>query len=59
MIAVGVADILPEGLSLVHCFYDPDFKKLRPGFIGSQKQIEFIKEKNKIFSHFKYYYMGK
>ena len=33
--AVGVVDILPEGLSLVHFFYDPSYKKLRPGFIGS------------------------
>ena len=29
------------------------------GFIGNIKLIEYIKEKNKIFPKFKYYYMGK
>jgi arginyl-tRNA---protein transferase len=37
LIAVGVVDIMPEGLSLVHFFYDPSFKKLSMGFIGNIK----------------------
>ena len=59
LIAVGVVDILPEGLSQVHFFYDPSYKKLRLGVIGSLKEIEFIKEINKSFPQFKYHYMGK
>ena len=41
---VAVVDILPEGLSLVHFFYDPELKKLTLGYVGSIKLIEYIKE---------------
>ena len=35
LIAVGVVDILPEVLSSVYFFYDPDYKKYSIGNFGS------------------------
>ena len=46
LIAVAVVDILPEGISLVHFFYDPELKKLTLGYVGSIKLIDYIKEMN-------------
>jgi arginine-tRNA-protein transferase len=59
LIAVGVVDILPEGLSQVLFFYDPSYKKLRLGVIGQLQEIKLVLEFNKLFPSFRYYYMGK
>ena len=53
LVAVGVADILPGGLSSVYCFYDPDLPKLSLGRYTALKEIEFCQNMG-----FKYYYMG-
>lgn len=58
MIAVGVIDIVPEGMSSVYFFYDPDYKKYSLGVLGSIKEIQWIQEMQKSFPEFKYYYLG-
>lgn len=57
-IAVGVVDITPFCLSSVYFFYDPDYKNLNLGVVGAIKEIEWVKEMNKTFPVFKYYYLG-
>jgi arginine-tRNA-protein transferase len=56
LIAVGVVDILPSGLSSVYFFYDTDYKFLSPGVLSAIKEIEYVKGFNS--DRFKYYYMG-
>eukprot|EP01017_Pseudomicrothorax_dubius_P017783 TRINITY_DN19943_c0_g1_i1.p1 TRINITY_DN19943_c0_g1~~TRINITY_DN19943_c0_g1_i1.p1 ORF type:complete len:243 (+),score=65.99 TRINITY_DN19943_c0_g1_i1:60-731(+) len=58
LLAVGVVDIFPTGLSSVYFFYDPAYQKLALGIIGSLKEIEWVKEQQKYFPDFKYYYLG-
>ena len=41
LFAIGVIDILPQGLSSVYYIYDPDFSFLAPGIWGALKEIEF------------------
>lgn len=53
LIAVGVIDIIPSGLSSVYLFYDPDERHLALGKFTALKEIEFCKRNN-----FEYYYMG-
>jgi len=53
LIAVGVIDILPSGLSSVYLFYDPDERHLVLGKVTALKEIEFCK-----FYNLEYYYMG-
>jgi len=56
LIAVGVVDILPSGLSSVYFFYDTDYKFLSPGVLSAIKEIEYVKSFNSY--RFRYYYMG-
>lgn len=58
LIAVGVVDILPKGLSSVYFFYDPDYKKYSLGVIGSLREINVVTRISTILPKFKYYYMG-
>eukprot|EP01015_Nassula_variabilis_P031418 TRINITY_DN7097_c0_g1_i2.p1 TRINITY_DN7097_c0_g1~~TRINITY_DN7097_c0_g1_i2.p1 ORF type:complete len:160 (+),score=13.47 TRINITY_DN7097_c0_g1_i2:64-543(+) len=58
LIAIAVVDILPECLSSVYYFYDPDYKFLNLGILSSLKEIEYIQELKKVFPQFKYYYLG-
>lgn len=60
LIAIGVVDIFPWCLSSVYFFYDPDpvYKKLGLGIVSSLKEIEWIKNKQRTFQEFKYYYLG-
>jgi len=58
LIAIGVVDILPKGLSSVYFFYDPDYKKRSMGVIGSLKELNFVYIHNKLLPNFEYYYMG-
>lgn len=53
LIAVGVIDILPSGLSSVYCFYDEDYRDLVLGKYTALKEIEFCQKHG-----FQYYYMG-
>jgi arginine-tRNA-protein transferase len=45
LIAVGVVDILPHGLSSVYFFYDPQYRKYSLGVYGALREIEFIQMK--------------
>ena len=53
LIAVGVIDILPSGLSSVYTFYDPNYRHLTLGKYTALKEIEFCHENN-----LEFYYMG-
>mmetsp|Transcript_104226 Transcript_104226/g.204440 ORF Transcript_104226/g.204440 Transcript_104226/m.204440 type:complete len:489 (-) Transcript_104226:116-1582(-) len=53
LIAVGVVDLLPLGLSSVYVFYDNDYKHLALGKYTALKEIEFCK-----LHGFKFYFMG-
>lgn len=41
LIAVGVVDLLPSGLSSVYVFYDNDYRELTLGKYSALKEIEF------------------
>jgi arginine-tRNA-protein transferase len=53
LIAVGVVDLLPLGLSSVYVFYDNDYKQLELGKYTALKEIEFCHQHG-----FPYYFMG-
>lgn len=53
LIAVGVVDLLPLGLSSVYVFYDNSLKQLALGKYTALKEIEFCRT-----HHFAYYFMG-
>ena len=44
IIAIGVVDILPQSLSTVYFFYDPDYKKFSLGVVSAVYEINYIKE---------------
>lgn len=58
LIAVGVIDILPKGLSSVYFFYDPDYKRNSLGVLGCLREIFFVMKKREVLPKFQYYYMG-
>lgn len=58
LFAVGVLDVLPNCLSSVYLFYDPDFAKLSPGTLSALKEIEWIKKNADIYPSLRFYYMG-
>ena len=58
LIAVGVIDMVPKGLSSVYFFYDPVLKPLKFGIVGGLYELEMIRDLHKIFPLFKYYYLG-
>ncbi len=53
LIAVGVIDLLPTGLSSVYMFYDPDYRFLVLGKYTAICELQFCQENN-----YPYYYMG-
>eukprot|EP00597_Dinobryon_sp_UTEXLB2267_P007434 CAMPEP_0170080602 /NCGR_PEP_ID=MMETSP0019_2-20121128/16703_1 /TAXON_ID=98059 /ORGANISM="Dinobryon sp., Strain UTEXLB2267" /LENGTH=309 /DNA_ID=CAMNT_0010294663 /DNA_START=125 /DNA_END=1051 /DNA_ORIENTATION=+ len=53
LIAVGVLDILPSGVSSVYFFYDVDYKHLSLGKYSALKEIELCQTLG-----LQYYYMG-
>jgi arginine-tRNA-protein transferase len=53
LIAVGVVDLLPLGLSSVYVFYDNSYKQLGLGKYTALKEIEFCAQHG-----FAYYFMG-
>jgi arginyl-tRNA---protein transferase len=53
LIAVGVIDILPTGLSSVYLFYDSDFNSLTIGKYTALREIDYS-----VQNELEYYYMG-
>lgn len=53
LIAVGVLDLLPQAVSSVYLFYDPDFQQFGFGKLSALREIALARE-----GHYRYYYMG-
>eukprot|EP01031_Cornospumella_fuschlensis_P037606 gene37606-45683_t len=53
LIAVGVIDLIPSGLSSVYSFYEPDYRSLVLGKYTALKEIEYCQTQG-----YEYYYMG-
>jgi arginyl-tRNA---protein transferase len=58
LIAVGVLDILPNCLSSVYFFYDPNFGKLSLGSFSALKEINTVRDLSQMYPSLKYYYLG-
>jgi arginine-tRNA-protein transferase len=58
LIAVGVVDVLPTGLSSVYVFYDPNYSFLRLGTYTALREVLLTRQILSSFLPFKYYYMG-
>ncbi|KAM8923827.1 arginyl-tRNA--protein transferase 1 [Pelodytes ibericus] len=58
IIAVGVIDILPHGVSSVYFYYDPDCSFLSPGVYSALREIEFTRDLHKQAADLCHYYMG-
>lgn len=58
LIAVGVIDILPECVSSVYFFYNPEYNFLSLGTYGSLREVEFTRQLAQICPELKYYYLG-
>ncbi|CAD8088044.1 unnamed protein product [Paramecium sonneborni] len=58
LIAVGVVDLLPQSVSSVYFFYDPNYKKYSLGVYGVLQEIEYVQKKQVINPSLQYYYMG-
>ncbi|XP_032032053.1 arginyl-tRNA--protein transferase 1 isoform X1 [Hylobates moloch] len=58
IIAVGVIDILPNCVSSVYLYYDPDYSFLSLGVYSALREIAFTRQLHKKTSQLSYYYMG-
>lgn len=58
LIAVGVIDILPECVSSVYFYYDPDYSFLSLGTYASLREVAFTQELSKACSTLVNYYLG-
>jgi len=59
LIAVGALDFTSSIASSVYFFYDPKYKFLGLGTVGSLREIEYIRRINELYNpSFKYYYLG-
>lgn len=58
LIAVGVIDILPECLSSVYFYYDPDYSFLSLGTYASLREIALVRELSKSCQQLSNYYLG-
>lgn len=58
LIAVGVIDILPECVSSVYFYYDPDYDFLSLGTYASLQEIALARELSKTCASLKNYYLG-
>lgn len=56
LVAYGVVDNLPGGLSSVYFIYEPEFKFLSLGVVGALKEIEFVQQQ--LSERYRYYYLG-
>jgi arginine-tRNA-protein transferase len=57
LLAVGVVDMVEEGLSSVY-FFDPAYKEYRLGVFSSLLEIEYVRWMSLSHPHFTNYYMG-
>jgi arginine-tRNA-protein transferase len=55
LIAVDLIDILPNGVSSIYFYYDPDYKKYALGKLSMYLQIKFAKEADKDWIYMGYY----
>jgi arginyl-tRNA--protein-N-Asp/Glu arginylyltransferase len=53
LVAVGVVDFVPSGLSSVYCYYDPDLKHLALGKYTALREIQYCLDHS-----LEFYYMG-
>lgn len=58
LMAVGVIDILPTGLSSVYLFYDPEFSFLGLGTYSALRELALVRQLMQQFLPCRYYYMG-
>lgn len=58
LFAVGVVDLLPQCLSSVYLFYDPEFARLSPGTLSALKEIEWVRRGEPWYPSMRFYYMG-
>ncbi|CAO1366125.1 unnamed protein product [Diamesa serratosioi] len=58
LIAVGVIDILPECVSSVYFYYDPDYSFLSLGTYASLREVALTRELNKKCPQLSNYYLG-
>ena len=58
LIGVNVIDILPNCVSSVYFFYDPDYSFLNLGTYSSLREIELVRRLHKHNPTIRYYYMG-
>lgn len=55
LIGVDLIDILPNGISSIYFYYDPDYKKYALGKLSMYKQILFAKDADKDWIYMGYY----
>lgn len=58
LIAVGVLDIMPRGVSSNYMFYDPDYSFLNLGTYTALREIELTIQMNRTRPALHYYYLG-
>lgn len=58
LIAVDVIDILPDCVTSVYFFYDPDYRYLSLGTYSVLKEMAMVQELNKRFPEIKYTSLG-
>lgn len=59
IVAVGILDILPNAISSVYLYYDPDLSFLNLGIFTAVREIEYIQFLKSTFDeNIKYYAMG-
>lgn len=58
LIAVAVIDILPNCISSVYFFYDPEYKFLSLGTYSSLREIAFAQQLHRDLPELGFYYMG-
>ncbi|GAB1602313.1 arginyl-tRNA--protein transferase 1-like isoform X3 [Argonauta hians] len=58
IIAVGVLDILPDCISSVYLYYDPEYSFLSLGTYSALREIAMVRSIHKVCPKIEYYYMG-
>ncbi|KAK7108348.1 hypothetical protein V1264_016098 [Littorina saxatilis] len=58
LIAVGVIDILPNCVSSVYLYYDPDYSFLSLGTYSALREVAFVRELHRMVPALRFYYMG-
>ncbi|XP_069468063.1 arginyl-tRNA--protein transferase 1 isoform X3 [Ambystoma mexicanum] len=58
IIAVGVLDILPNCVSSVYLYYDPDYAFLSLGVYSALREIAFTRQLHETAPALRFYYMG-